>query len=108
MRESLGVVDILIPRDAAVDGLAEQIGERKLGVLPAPRITQVLSDQFAEAQTFVQLAHQNQTAVGGDSRALEIDLQRSVKKELKGLILFLTHWVSSSRGSSSRSNPYGY
>jgi hypothetical protein len=36
LREPLGVVDILIPRDAAVDGLAERIGERKLGVLPAP------------------------------------------------------------------------
>ena len=46
MREPFSVVDILIPRDAAVDGLAEQIGERKLVVLPAPRITQVLGDQF--------------------------------------------------------------
>jgi hypothetical protein len=36
LREPFGVVDILIPRDAAVDGLAEQIGERKLGILPAP------------------------------------------------------------------------
>ena len=44
----LDVVDILIARDAAVDGLAEQVGERKLGVLPAPRITQVLGDRVAK------------------------------------------------------------
>jgi hypothetical protein len=34
LREPLGIVDILIARDAAVDRLAEQIGEWKLGVLP--------------------------------------------------------------------------
>jgi hypothetical protein len=36
LREPLGIVEILIAGDAAVDGLAEQIGERKVGVLPAP------------------------------------------------------------------------
>jgi hypothetical protein len=49
-RELFGVVDILIARDAAIDGLAQQIGHWKLGVLPAPRITQVLGDRFAEAR----------------------------------------------------------
>jgi hypothetical protein len=38
-------------------------------------------------------AHQKQTTVGGDTRALEINFQRRIKRELKGLILFLTHWV---------------
>jgi hypothetical protein len=40
---------VLIARDAAVNGLAEQIGQWELGVPPASRITQVLGDQFAEA-----------------------------------------------------------
>ena len=31
-------------------------------------------------KTFVQLAHQNQAAVGGDARSLEIDLQRALKE----------------------------
>ena len=66
LRKPLGIVDILIARDAAVDGLAEQIDERKLGVLPAPRITQVLGDQFAEAQPFIQLTNQDKATVGGD------------------------------------------
>jgi hypothetical protein len=52
----------------------------KLGVLPAPGVGQVLGDQFAEAQTFVQLAHQNQTAVGSDLRTLEIDPQEALKR----------------------------
>jgi hypothetical protein len=37
-----------------------------LGVLPAPRITQVLGDQFAEAQPFIQLTNQDKATVGGD------------------------------------------
>jgi len=34
--EPFGVVNILIARDAAVDGLPEQIGQRELGVLSFP------------------------------------------------------------------------
>ena len=34
LREPLGIVDIFIDCDVAVDGLTEEIGERKLGVLP--------------------------------------------------------------------------
>ena len=37
-----------------------------------------------------QLTNQDGAAAGGDPRSLEIDLQRSGKRELKGLILFLT------------------
>jgi hypothetical protein len=53
----------------------------------------VLFDEFTEAQAFVQLTHQNQATIGGDPRSLEIDLQRGVERELKGLVLFVTHWV---------------
>ena len=59
MREPLGVVDILIARDVAKDGLAEQIGQWTLGVLTAPRVTQVLGDQFAEAQPFSRLTNKD-------------------------------------------------
>jgi hypothetical protein len=61
-----------------------------------------LGDEFAEAQTFVQLTNQNQAAVGGDTGTLEINLERGVEGELKGLILYLTHWVLTSGASSSR------
>jgi len=62
----------------------------------------VLGDEFAQAQTFVQFADQNETAVRSDARSLKIDLQRSVERELEWLILFLTHWVLASDVSSSR------
>jgi hypothetical protein len=62
----------------------------------------VLSDRFAEAQPLIQLANKNQAAAGGDPRSLEIDLQRSVERELEWSILFLTYWVFTSGASSSR------
>jgi hypothetical protein len=48
-----------------------------------------LFDQFSEAESLVELAHQNEATVGGDPRSLEIDLQGAIEGELKGLVLFL-------------------
>jgi hypothetical protein len=39
---------------------------------------------------------------------LEIDLERGDEGELKGLILYLTHWVWTSGASSSRLRPHEY
>src|SRR5260370_26203377 len=72
------------------------------------RVAQLLLDKFTESQALVQLPHQNQTTVRGDARSLEIHLQRSVERELKGLILFLTHWVLASGACQSCSNPHEY
>ena len=74
-------------------GLSQQIRERQLRVLAAPVVPDVLGDEPAQSQTLIQLAHQKQTTVGGNARTLEINFQRRIKRELKGLILFLTHWV---------------
>jgi hypothetical protein len=68
----------------------------------------VLFDEFTEAQAFVQLTHQNQTTIRGDPRSLEIDLQRGVERELKWLVLFVTHGVWTSGASSLHSNPHKY
>ena len=67
--------------------------ESGLRVLAASVVHDVFDDERTQSQTFIQLAHQKQTAVGGDARTLEINFQERVKRELKGLILFLTHWV---------------
>jgi hypothetical protein len=87
LREPLGIVDIFVAGDAATDGLAQQVRQRKLRVLPLPRVGQVLDDEIAESQTFVQLTNQNQAAVGGDPRSLEIHLQRGVEGKLKWPVL---------------------
>jgi hypothetical protein len=63
-------------------------------------------DELLQTQSLIQLAHQNQATVGSHSRSLEIDLQGSIERELKGLILFLTHGVCTSRAVSPHSNPH--
>jgi hypothetical protein len=82
----------------------------------------MLFDQFSEPESLVEFAHQDQAAVGSDAgtldaasarnylkeAALKIDLERGVEGELKGLTLYLTHWVPTSGASSSRSHPYEY
>jgi len=76
-----------------VPGVFDQTSAKgQLGVLP-PRVGQVLLDEFAESQTFVQLPHQDQATIGSHSRSLEINLQGSIERELKGLVLLLTQWV---------------
>jgi hypothetical protein len=62
----------------------------------------MLSDEFAQTQTFVQPPHKNQATARGDPQSLEIDLQGSIEGELKGLVLFLTHRVLTSGASSAR------
>jgi hypothetical protein len=68
----------------------------------------MLLDQFSKPQSLVQSAHQDQAAVRSDARALEIDLERGVESELKGLALSVTHWVLTSGTSSSASHTHEY
>ena len=66
----------------------------------------MLVDQLAETKPFVQLPDQQQPAVGGDPRALEIDLHKSIERELKRLAILVTHSVSPSMAHLMRSNPH--
>jgi hypothetical protein len=91
LRQSLGIVQIFVSCQPTVDGLSQQIGERQLRVLSPPTVQDVFGNEGTQAQTFIQFAHQKQTTVGGDARTLEINFQTRIKRELKGLILSLTH-----------------
>ena len=66
----------------------------------------MLVDQLPESESFIQFANENQTAIRGDSRSLEIDFEKSIERELKRLVLFFTHRVLTSMASLSGSNPY--
>ena len=47
----------------------------------------MLGDECRQPQAFIQLAHQNETGLGGDVRPLECDLQKAIECELKRLVL---------------------
>ena len=106
--EPLGVVEVFVTSQATVDGLPQQVGEAETAYSSHGGVGQMLRDQFAEPESLVEFAHQDQAAVGSDARTLEIDLERGVEGELKGLVLYLTHWVLTSGASSSRSHPHKY
>ncbi len=78
-RNPLGVVEVLVARQAAVDRLPQQISERELLVCALPGVAEMLVNQFSETEPFVQFANQNQATVGGDVRSLEIDFQQAVE-----------------------------
>ena len=65
--KALGVVEIFITGQAAVDRLAQQIRQRQLRIPAATGIGQVVGDQFAQPETFIQLSNHQQASVGRDS-----------------------------------------
>ena len=88
--------------------MPQQIGQRELLVQALSGVAQVFLDELVQTQSLIQFANQNQATVGSHSRCLEIDLQGSIKRELKGLVLFLTRWVYTPESSSLRSHPHKY
>src|SRR5207249_11104723 len=64
--QSLGVVGVLVASKAAVDRLAEEIRQRKLPIVSGARISEVPFDEGVKAETFVQLAREQQPSIGGD------------------------------------------
>jgi len=106
--KSLRIVEVFVTGQPAVDRLPQQVGERKLLVLASAGVRQMLLDQFSKPESLVEFAHQDQAAVGSDARALETDLEGGIKGELRGLVWGFTHWISTSKTSSSRSHPHEY
>src|ERR1019366_10383677 len=90
LRQPLRIVQIFVSCQPTVDGLSQQVRERQLSVLAATVAHDVFGDERTQSQTFIQLTDQQQTTVGGYAGALEINFQTRIKRELKGLILFLT------------------
>jgi hypothetical protein len=101
-------VEVFVTCQATVDGLAQQVGEGELRILPSSGVRQILFDQCSEPQPLVEFAHQDQAAVGSDAGTLESDLERGVKRELKRMISRFTHWELASGAPSSCSNPHQY
>ena len=89
-RKNPRVLKVFVTFQTAIDGLPQQVGEGKLRILPTAGVRQVLFDEFSEPVSLVQFPRQNQAAVGGDEGALEIDPERGVGGELKGMISCLT------------------
>jgi len=71
--QSPRVVRILVPGQAAVDGLAKQIAERELEIASGARIGEVSLDQRTQAEALVQFARKQQSRIGRDDGAAELN-----------------------------------
>jgi len=69
--QSFGVVEVLVARQAAVDRLPQQIGQRELLVQASSRVAQLFLDELLQTQSLIQLTNQNQATVGSYSRSME-------------------------------------
>ena len=79
-----------------------------MSVPAATVLHDAVGDHGIQSQTLIQLVHQKQTAVGGDTRTLETNFQTGGKRELKALILCFVHRAEVSANLVLRSNPHEY
>jgi hypothetical protein len=84
----LGVVDVLVAGEPAVDGLAQQAEQPVPNVLPAPTFGERRRRQGGEAKSLVQLPVGEQAAVGRDPRPMELELKAAVERDPQGLLRF--------------------
>ena len=93
-----GIVQIFIPSQSAAGGLPEQLRQGRLCIAPTVGIHQVILKECCQAKAFIKFTDEQQNANRSHPRSLKIGAQEPVEGELKGLILALTLWVSTSGG----------
>ena len=86
--EPLGVVDVLVAGEPAVDRLAQQAEQPVADVLAAPALGEGRCGHRGQAEGVVQLAVGEQAAVGGDPGAVELELEPAVEGDPQGLFRF--------------------
>ena len=92
-REPLGIVDVFVAGEAAVDRLAQQAEQPVADVLAAAALGERRSGHIGQAERVVQLAIGEQPAVGGDPSAVEFQLDPAVESDPQRAIIRFTRWV---------------
>ena len=86
--EALGVVDVLVAGEAAVDRLPQQAEQPVPDVPPAPPLGKHRRGRRGQAEGVVELAVGEQAGVGGDPGAVELELQAAVERDPQGFVGF--------------------
>jgi len=73
--------------------LTEKVRQRKLPVVPGARISEVPLDQGVKAETFVQLAREQQPGIGSDGGSEELDAELRIEREANRARCRVTHWA---------------
>lgn len=89
-----------------MDGLAEEVRQGELAVMPGPRIGEVLLDQRAQAEAFGQLAREQESSVRGHRGAMKLDAKLGIEREAKRTRCCATHWMMPSPPARTRRGPH--
>jgi hypothetical protein len=81
VRQTVGIVDILIAGEPAEHRLAEQPYQQMSGVLAAPTFCQHGPGQIGQAECVIQFAVGKQAGVRGDAATMEYQPQTAVEIE---------------------------
>ena len=103
--QPLGVVDIFITGQSAVDRLTEQRYKAMLLVLAQATILQVVCTRLCQCQRLVEFSVRKQPGVGGDLAAHEPQLQTAIEIDPQLPVLAVTHRISPSALHESAKDP---
>ena len=70
------------------------------------RISEVLLDEGVKAETFVQLAREQQPSIGGDRGSAELDAKLGIEREANRARCRVTHGMMPSGPARSRREPH--
>ena len=90
MRQPVGIVDILVPRQAPEHRLAELSNQGMASVRAGAGVRQHLSSGLAQTKGIVEFAAGKQPAIGRDLRSVELQLEATVERQPKINILRFT------------------
>jgi len=91
MRQTLGIVDIVVAGETAKYRLPQKPCQQMPGVPAAPNLRKSIARHHARPEHLIQLAIRKQTGVGGGLAAVEFQLQAPVKTDPQRPSVRFTH-----------------
>lgn len=91
--EIVGIVDVLVTREPAEDRLAQEGDDTVQPVVTGPGVDEMIAHQLMKTQHVVELAIEQQAAIGADCRAVELDANTAIKIQPSALRLAFTRKV---------------
>ena len=93
MAQAFGVVHVIISGETPEHGLPKQPDQRMAAVPAGPRIGEHIAGHCAETEGVVEFAIGQQSGIGGDPGAMELQLHAAVEIEPERTIDRFTRWV---------------
>src|SRR5262249_33576124 len=103
--ESLGVVEVRVPGQAAVDRLPQQGGRGVLNIRAGAMVLQLTGGGAGQVEGIVEVAVSQQSGIAGDLGSEESEPETAVELGSKRLGWAVTHEDCSAKGQDVAGNP---